>query len=174
VDFDTGSSDLFLPDKNCTSNCTGHTLYNPKASSTSKKLGKTFSLQYGDGSSVSGEQYTDTVKIGGMTATPQTLGSASVYSSGFSTDQFPPDGLMGMGFKEISDYEADPVFQTLVAHGKTTKPVFAFKMTASDSELYLGGTNGAKYQGKFTYTPVTQKVVQFPGIHVTRHSRSSS
>ena len=109
----TSSSDLFLLDKYCTFNCNSHTLYDLKASSTSKKLGKKSSLKYGDGSSVSREQYTDTVKIGGMTAGPQTLGSTSVYSSGFSPDQFPPDGLMGMGFKEISEYQADPVSKHL-------------------------------------------------------------
>lgn len=124
-------------------------------------MGKKFELRYGDGSSVSGEQYTDTIKLGGLTAKTQTLGAASVYSSGFSPDQFPPDGLVGMGFKEISEYDADPVFQTLVKQGKTTKPVFAFKLTESGSELFLGGTNSAKYQGKFTYSPVTQKVVRF-------------
>ena len=30
-------------------------------------MGQTFSLQYGDGSTVSGEQYTDTVSIAGYT-----------------------------------------------------------------------------------------------------------
>lgn len=67
VDFDTGSSDLFLPGPNCGSTCSGHTAYNPRKSSTSNDVGQSFSLQFGDGSTVSGEQYTDTVSIAGLT-----------------------------------------------------------------------------------------------------------
>ena len=69
-------------------------------------MGSSFSLSYGDGSTVSGEQYTDTVTIGGLTATSQTLGAASQYSQGFESSEFPADGLMGMAFESISDYNA--------------------------------------------------------------------
>ena len=67
VDFDTGSSDLFLPGPSCSTNCAGHTKYTPSSSSTAVDLKKTFALKYGDGSTVSGEQYTDTVSIAGLT-----------------------------------------------------------------------------------------------------------
>jgi cathepsin D len=67
VDFDTGSSDLFLPASTCGTTCSGHTKYNPSSSSTAVALGKSFTLSYGDGSSVSGKQYTDTVTIAGLT-----------------------------------------------------------------------------------------------------------
>jgi cathepsin D len=92
VDFDTGSSDLFLPASSCGSTCSGHTKYNPAKSSTSKALGKSFSLAYGDGSTVKGKQYSDKVTISGLTATKQTLGSATKYSTGFESSQFPADG----------------------------------------------------------------------------------
>jgi cathepsin D len=92
VDFDTGSSDLFLPSSSCGTTCSGHTKYNPAKSSTSKALGKSFSLAYGDGSTVSGQQYQDTVTLAGLTATKQTLGSATKYSTGFGSAQFPADG----------------------------------------------------------------------------------
>jgi hypothetical protein len=64
VQFDTGSSDLFLPASNCGSTCDGHTLYYPSASSTSSDVGQTFEIQYADGA-VSGEQYTDDVTLAG-------------------------------------------------------------------------------------------------------------
>lgn len=67
VDFDTGSSDLFLPGPKCTTNCKGHLKYNPSASSTAVDKRKKFSLAYGDGSTVSGEQYYDTVTVAGLT-----------------------------------------------------------------------------------------------------------
>ncbi|KAF9239152.1 aspartic peptidase domain-containing protein [Melanogaster broomeanus] len=157
VDFDTGSADLFLPASNCGSTCAGHTLYNPNASSSAVGLHKTFSLAYGDGSTVLGEQYTDTVEIAGFTAKNQTLGAASQYSTGFEAANFPPDGLMGMSFKDISVYGANPVVQTLVAEGAISDPVFAFKLASSGSELLIGGVNSALYTGSFTYTPVTEQ-----------------
>ncbi|KAH7919101.1 acid protease [Leucogyrophana mollusca] len=157
VDFDTGSSDLFLPGPACGSSCNGHTKYDPSSSSTSKDLGKTFTLKYGDNSTVSGEQYTDTVAIAGLTATTQTLGAATTYSDGFQSSNFPADGLMGMGFESISVYNAEPVFQSLVAQGETTESVFAFKLAAVGAELFLGGTNPDLHVGDFTYTGVIQE-----------------
>lgn len=75
MDYDTGSSDLFLPASTCDSTCSGHTLYDPSSSSTAQALGQPFNLSYGDGSTVSGDQYTDTVEIAGLTSTNQTLGA---------------------------------------------------------------------------------------------------
>jgi cathepsin D len=66
VDFDTGSSDLFVPSTSCGSSCVGHQRYNPSDSSTAQDREETFSLTYGDGSTVSGEQFTDVVSIAGL------------------------------------------------------------------------------------------------------------
>jgi hypothetical protein len=68
VDFDTGSSDLFVPSVTCDSSCSGHDAYDPSNSSTSRDLGQQFSLAYGDGTTtVSGEEYSDDVTIAGLT-----------------------------------------------------------------------------------------------------------
>ncbi|KIP07065.1 hypothetical protein PHLGIDRAFT_513210, partial [Phlebiopsis gigantea 11061_1 CR5-6] len=169
VQFDTGSSDLFVAGPSCTSsNCKGHAIYNPKSSSTAVDVGKKFNLQYGSGN-VQGEQYTDTVNIVGLTATKQRLGAASQYSSSFSTANFPADGLMGMAYQQISVYNAPPVFQTLVAQKQITAPVFSFKLSSSGAELYLGGTDSDLYTGSFTYAPVTTQgywQVNLDSIHV--------
>ncbi|EIW79799.1 acid protease [Coniophora puteana RWD-64-598 SS2] len=157
VDFDTGSSDLFLPGPDCDSSCSGHTAYDPSKSSSSSDVGQTFSLSYGDGSTVSGEQYTDTVAIAGLTATKQTLGAAKQYSTGFQSSQFPADGLMGMGYQAISSYGASPVFNTLVSEGQTDAGVFGFKLTKDGAELTVGGTDSASVSGDFTYAPVTKQ-----------------
>ncbi|KAH9059064.1 acid protease [Lactarius vividus] len=169
VDFDTGSSDLFLPGSDCDSTCSGHTLYNPSSSSASSDAGQTFELQYGDGSTVSGEQYTDTVTLAGFKATRQRLGAATTYSTGFQSDQFPADGLLGMGYQSISSYGASPVFQSLVSQGQVTTPVFSFYLAESGSELYIGGTNQAFYKSSFSYMPVIIRgywQVLFDGISV--------
>jgi cathepsin D len=76
---------------------------------------------------------------------------------------------MGMGFQSISDYNAPPVFQTLVSQGKTTTGVFAFKLAESGSELTVGGLNSALYSGSPIYTPVTKQgywQIQFSALKV--------
>ncbi|KAH8986114.1 acid protease [Lactarius akahatsu] len=155
VDFDTGSSDLFLPGFDCDSTCSGHTLYHPSKSSTSSDVGKTFKLRYTDGSAVSGEQYTDTVTVAGYKASQQRLGAATTYFSGFQSDRFPADGILGMAYESISNYKASPVFQSLVSQGQVSVPVFSFYLSESGSELFIGGTNKDHYTGAFTYMPVT-------------------
>ncbi len=157
VDFDTGSSDLFLPGTKCTGvNCQGHKLFNTGKSRTAIDQKKTFSLAFGDGSTVSGEQFDDTVTIAGLTATGQRVGAASRYSASLSVAEFPPDGLMGMGFQQISDFNAPPVFQTLVSEKKVTSSVFGFTLLESGSELFLGGTDTSKFTGSLAFTPVTE------------------
>ncbi|KAH9041267.1 acid protease [Lactarius pseudohatsudake] len=156
VQFDTGSSDLFLPGSDCDSTCSGHTLYNPESSSTSSDIGQPFFLQYGDGSStVSGEQYADTVTLAGFKATRQTFGAATTYSRAFESDRFPVDGLLGMAYTSLSNYGASPVFQSLLSQSQVSTPVFGFYLAESGSELYIGGTNQDLYTGSFTYMPVT-------------------
>ncbi|KAH8986113.1 Asp-domain-containing protein [Lactarius akahatsu] len=157
VQFDTGSSDLFLPGSDCDWTCSGHTLYDPESSSTSSDIRQPFFLQYGDGSStVSGEQYADTVTLAEFKATRQRLGAATTYSSAF--ESFPADGRLGMAYTSLSSYGASPVFQSLVSQGQVSTPVFSFYLAESGSELYIGGTNQDLYTGSFTYMPVTTQV----------------
>ncbi|KAH8997777.1 acid protease [Lactarius hatsudake] len=157
VDFDTGSSDLFLPGSNCDSSCSGHTLYDPQSSSTSSEVGQLFELEYVDGSIVRGEQYTDTVTLAGFTATRQRLGAATTYPITFQSVLFPADGLLGMAYQSLSKYGpgASPVFQSLVSQDQVSAPVFSFYLAESGSELYVGGTNQNHFTGSFTYVPVT-------------------
>jgi len=63
---DTGSTDFFLPGPNCGDACDGHELYNPNSSSSAEALGRTFEVQYADGSMATGDLYTDTVSLGGF------------------------------------------------------------------------------------------------------------
>lgn len=65
---------------------------------------------------------------------------------------------MGMAFPQISVFGRNPVFQTLVAQGKTTTPEFAVKLATSGSSLFLGGVDTSLFTGSFTQNPVTQVV----------------
>ncbi|KAG5654486.1 hypothetical protein H0H81_001985 [Sphagnurus paluster] len=141
----------------CALNCEGHSVYNTYTSLTSKDLNQTFSLTYGDGSTVEGDQYTDTVTVSGLTAENQTVGAAVSYSEGFAIRNFPADGLVGMAFPEISSFGAEPLFHSLVAQNQTVAPQFGFKLAENGSELFLGGVNTDLIKGDLVYTPVIQQ-----------------
>lgn len=83
VDFDTGSSDIFLAGVNCGSTCEGRTLYDPSKSSSATDMGKNFTLNYGDGSQVQGRQWSDTVTVQGLTVRSSLLNilSLAMYPS---------------------------------------------------------------------------------------------
>jgi cathepsin D len=63
-----------------------------------------------------------------------------------------------MGFQSISQYNAPPLFQTLISEGVVTSPVFGFKLATPGSELFIRGTNNALYTGNFTWLPLTVEV----------------
>lgn len=152
VEFDTGSSDLILPGPSCNTDCGAHAKYAPGSSSTSVNLGKTFTWDTGNGSSISGQQYTDTVSVAGLNATSQALGAATAYPP---SEESPADGVLGMAFQAISDLNASPVFQTLISQSQMTMPVFSFKLAHDNSELFLGGINSQLVKGPLTYVEVT-------------------
>jgi aspergillopepsin I len=84
------------------SESSGHSVYNPSKSSTAKELqGDTWSISYGDGSSASGNVYTDTVDVGGTTVTGQAVELAEKISSEFEEDT-DSDGLLGLAFSSIN------------------------------------------------------------------------
>ncbi|KAI0357453.1 acid protease [Trametes cingulata] len=148
VDFDTGSSDLWVPSSSC-STCKGHKTYNPSKSSKSSKKSGSFSISYGDGSTASGTPYTDTVTVGGVKVTGQYLAAVTKESSSFTQD--PEDGLLGLGYPALSNLGHNPFFFTAVQQGTAAKGEFAFKLSQSGSELFIGGTNQDLYKGDIEF-----------------------
>ena len=69
---------------------------------------------------------------------------------------------MGLAFQSISNYNAPPVFQTLIEEGMLDEQVFGFKLAASGSELFLGGTNNNLYTGDFTWVTLSNEVCDGP------------
>ncbi len=65
---------------------------------------------------------------------------------------------MGMGFKEISPFNATPFFETLVDQNQLEEPVIGFYLADSGSELIIGGRDGTRYSGNLTYVNVTKRV----------------
>ncbi|KAF2264942.1 aspartic proteinase precursor [Lojkania enalia] len=105
LDFDTGSSDLWVwsteLDKQTKANAGNHNIFDPKKSRTFKKLiGSSWRIQYGDGSSASGDVGTDNVNLGGLVVQNQAIELARKVSPQFTTST--SDGLLGLGFGNIN------------------------------------------------------------------------
>ena len=112
VQFDTGSSDIFLPGPQCTSDegCSVGSRYNEGGTSQ----GQTAAVQYGSGY-VEGDIYTDSVSVAGLTATNQGLISLT-QATGFNTSA--SDGLLGMGFTSLSSSGYTAFFENLMAQNQ--------------------------------------------------------
>ena len=116
------------------------------------------SVSYGSGS-FSGTEYTDTVTLGSLTVTKQSIGVAS-RSTGFS----PYDGILGIGPTDltegtVSGVSSVPTF-TDNLYSQGTIPVdsvaVSFEPTTTSSvtngELTFGGVDSSKYSGSILYT----------------------
>ncbi|KIJ46559.1 hypothetical protein M422DRAFT_164987 [Sphaerobolus stellatus SS14] len=139
IDFDTGSSDLWVPSFNCTSTvCSTKRKYTPNSSGTSAAKQGTFSIEYGDGSNVSGPIFSDTVTVAGVKAVNQIFSAVTTLSSSFQDD--PIDGLLGLAFPRLSQLDANPFFNTAFVQGAVPYNLFAFKLASTGSALDLGNT----------------------------------
>ncbi|GJE92517.1 acid protease [Phanerochaete sordida] len=155
VDFDTGSSDFFLPGPNCVANCQGHREFNTAASSTAVDQKETFSITFADGSAVQGEVFTDTVQLAGLTAKAQSVVAATRYSSGFAESEFPPDGLLGLAFQSLSSVDRTPTFISLINQSQTASSIFGITLLDGGGELVVGGRDTNAFEGSLVFTPVS-------------------
>lgn len=129
MDFDTGSSDLWLYSNDTVADLAkGHTLYQPGDSTTAHKIaGETWGIHYADDSTSGGIVYRDIVTIGGLTAKKQGVESAI----NVSTSNFPGSGLLGLAldkgntakptkqktwFSNIKDSLKEPLFTVRLRH----------------------------------------------------------
>lgn len=128
-----------LPDsvKNQTSG-NEHTIFDSsKSSSFKQSSGSTWQIQYGDGSTASGDVGTDNVDAGGLIVQNQAIELAKTLSSQF--EQGPGDGLLGLAFGSINTVQPEPV-KTLVEN------MIAQSDIPQDMQLftaYLGSTTVA-------------------------------
>ncbi|KAG8878135.1 hypothetical protein FRB97_002817 [Tulasnella sp. 331] len=153
VDFDTGSSDLWVPTTACTG-CFGNN-YDTTASTTYQGSSTPFSITYADNSSANGTVATETVTVAGLTATGQGFGAVTAESGNFGGG--PNAGLLGLGFPANAETGATPWFISLANSGALASQIFSVyqaRAGASGSELCLGCTDSAKYTGDIAYYPL--------------------
>ncbi|KAJ6453768.1 acid protease [Mycena sanguinolenta] len=150
IDFDTGSADLWVPSSACKSPACGFkSTYKASNSVTAVKKPGTFEIEYQDGTLVSGPIYTDNVAIAGIEVTKQWFAAVTTESADEAND--PADGLLGLAFPAISVLNQSPWFNTAHTEKKVKKNQFGFLLGPSGSELYLGGTDTAKYTGSLEF-----------------------
>ncbi|KAJ5652035.1 Penicillopepsin-1 [Penicillium longicatenatum] len=154
LDFDTGSSDLWVFSSELSaSQRSGHSYYTP-GSSASLMSGYTWDISYGDGSSASGNVYKDKVIVGGITVSSQAVEAAKKISSEFIEDT--SDGLLGLGFDSINT--VSPRAQKTWfsnAQSQLAKPLFGVALKHGEPGVFdFGFTDSSKYTGSLAYTDV--------------------
>jgi len=159
VILDTGSSNLWVPSKQCTSiACFLHTKYDSDASHTFKKNGSSFSIQYGSGS-MKGFVSNDQLTIGDLVIKGQDFAEATAEPGlAFAFGKF--DGILGLGYDTISVNHITPPFYNMINQGLLESPVFSFRIGSSEEdggEAVFGGIDETAYKGEIHYVPVRRK-----------------
>ncbi|KAI4150152.1 MAG: hypothetical protein LQ340_004242 [Diploschistes diacapsis] len=153
LDFDTGSSDLWVLGQSLAGNGGGHTYFTP--GSAKQESGSSWKISYGDGSSASGTVYSDTVNIGGVTVTGQAVEAATAASSEFTSGS--GDGLVGLAFDSINTVTPTPAktfLSNAIAQG-LPKALMAASLKYHAAGTYdFGAIIASRYNGTITYTNV--------------------
>jgi len=165
--FDTGSSDTWIPGSECFDKaCSQHQKFHCASSSTCKQTEDTYSLHYGTGQ-MEGKIESDKICFGCEEETSLCIDnqvfaeSTTENSITFEYAKF--DGILGLGYDQLSVKNITTPFTRLIQDGKCAEPVFAFWISRDSEsgkkggELTLCGTDPQHYVGELTYVPVTRQ-----------------
>lgn len=179
VVFDTGSSNLWVPQRGCSAGgCQGKDVYDSSRSSTYVSNGQTFSIQYGTGS-CSGTLVQDTVCVTGpqcvinspLSVPNVTFGQANQMADFFA--QTPIDGILGLGFQSLAEDGVVPVFNVMVQEGIVKTPQFQIFLDSrpftKNAAIVFGGYEANFFTGPLRWVPLTSEnyyVIQINGVTV--------
>ncbi|OZJ02908.1 hypothetical protein BZG36_04933 [Bifiguratus adelaidae] len=162
VVFDTGSSNLWVPSTHCSSiACFLHRRYDSNQSSTFKKNGTEFAIQYGTGS-LEGIISNDALRVGDVVIDHQDFGE-STKEPGFTFALGRFDGIFGLGYNRISVKGVIPPFYNMVDEKLLDEQVFGVWLgDASDGssqggEIVFGGIDESRFKGDLHFAPVQRK-----------------
>jgi len=155
VIFDTGSSNLWVPQvgcQHCGNKFVGEKMkFDPKRSSSFSEDGSPFDIVYGSGP-VSGVFGEDTVTLADdIVVKNQKFGLIhDAGGLGFAYTMGKFDGILGLAFDTISISGVETPMQNAFAQGTLDQNVFAFYLGDNqDGELTIGGVDDSKYVGDF-------------------------
>ncbi|CAB5387997.1 acid protease [Rhizophagus irregularis] len=154
--LDTGSSNLFVPNKDCISiTCTNHNKFDSAKSKTFKIAGNPWSIKFGIGSA-SGITGIDDIKIGDFVLKQQIFGLANEISD--DNANFVPDGIIGLAFDDLNTMNTSTLTSALVKKNEI-KPIFSFHLSHAldfddQGTFTLGGVDESKFTGKINFNKV--------------------
>lgn len=161
VVLDTGSSNLWVPSRDCSSiACYLHSKYDKDLSSSYQANGTDFEITYGSGS-VEGYLSEDLLQLAGLEISNQVFGEAtSEPGLTFAFGKF--DGILGLGYDSISVQHTVPPIYNAINQGLLDEPKFAFYLGIDGDEVSggtatFGGVDDSLFEGKITYLPVRRK-----------------
>mmetsp|Transcript_22903 Transcript_22903/g.41561 ORF Transcript_22903/g.41561 Transcript_22903/m.41561 type:complete len:756 (+) Transcript_22903:99-2366(+) len=162
VIFDTGSGNLIVPSSDCTvPGCAPHRKYARNASST----GAAVTNEKGEGSSeisfgtgqISGDFFRDKLCIGDSLC----IDASFIAADRETTEPFqeiPFDGIMGLGFKDLSMGDGFNILDDLTAKGSLPGGQFSFYLTdGGDSEVTFGGFKPEYLASDIVWAPVNKQ-----------------
>jgi saccharopepsin len=159
VIFDTGSGNLIVPSANCNdAGCAPHHKYNNKASSSSvmvenEKNEGSSEITFGTGE-ISGDFFKDKMCIGESLCIDANFIAANRESTS-PFQEIPFDGIMGMGFKDLSMGDGFNIVDDLVKNGNMGGGQFSFYLTdGGESEVTFGGYKQEYMASDIVWAPV--------------------
>ncbi|KAJ3068320.1 Vacuolar protease A [Podochytrium sp. JEL0797] len=161
VVFDTGSSNLWVPSTRCSSiACWLHRRFDASKSSTFKKNGTEFAIQYGTGA-LEGIISNEVVTIGGAKIKGLDFGE-SVKEPGFTFAVGRFDGILGLGYDVIAVQKVVPPFYAMINQGLLETPVFSAWLGnnangGEGGEIVFGGVNPDRFTGPIVWAPVVRR-----------------
>lgn len=168
VDFDTGSSDLWVPSQECDDTCDKYPEWNrydkSKSSTyqraTSSSTGNKFKALYADGERVEGQHARDVLQLGDAITVPNQIFAEATTIDSFVSCQG-EEGVLGLGFSFLSSHFFPSVINNL--QDNLMHPIFGMYLSATDdyplvddghgptssdhSEIVFGGVNQKHYSG---------------------------
>ncbi|CAG8828419.1 16911_t:CDS:2, partial [Gigaspora margarita] len=175
VILDIGSSNLWIPNNDCTVEaCQNHERFNSSQSPTFKPEGQNCEITYGTGTAT-GITGKNNIQIGSITANEQFFGLTEFEDNTFSFDEL-----------NTMDNGAPILISTLIKQ-KTIDPIFSFHFqhfnVSDDKRTFtLGGVDKSKFEGNITFTPIISSnsipncfwVINLKDVNVNDHSMNFS
>lgn len=154
VVLDTGSSNLWVPSKQCGWRCALKDKYDSSKSSTYVADGRTFSIQYGSGAT-QGFLSEDELNFGGAVL-KQTFAEVTTEPLQWLLARF--DGILGLAWPKIAVDNIKPPMNALVDGKLVDNAQFAFYLPSSSEEsgeMTIGGVDTTRFKGEISWTPLS-------------------